>query len=659
LTCPVTLCILPEEVRVREGAPGASSSPGNRNVPRFSYVVGGLKQYAPAFAVEVALFWAALLAFQATDGTLRWRSIVVIGLPLTALAMATGEWSFRLYRRVWAVAGLPDALAIVAAVLEASAIVAAVNLLIPPSIQPYQPLLVLFAAPAVVGAVGLFRLFPNLRVHATHGASRLLVVAPGTWAYPTVKALIEQRSSGWSPVGIVTADGSLVHQTLMGVPIVGRADDLVHWLDVLHAEGVAFVSDENGWSDWRSLLKICLDAELPVFVLKSPKEWLTNGNGHLRQLTADDLVGRPESDLQIESSREFVQDRVVLVTGAAGSIGSEICRCLASLRPRRLILVDNNESGLFDVAEELRTRWILPLREALVSIDDTKQLIPLFAEERPDIVFHAAAYKHVPMLESHPIQAVATNVIGTWNVLRCAAAVGTAKFILISTDKAVAQHSIMGCSKRLCELIVLTHMGSTSAWGVRFGNVVGSRGSVVPLFERQIIQGGPVTITHPEATRYMMTKREAASLTIATLRMATANRLYMLNMGEPVQILRLAQALIRSRGLRPGADIEIIYTGLRPGEIVTEELLAPDEAWRATTHPEIREVISAVAPVDPLNVQWIVERLRTLAEEGRSDAVVSTLRRAMAIGKTSAIRSDEQNPEEASVTATTTGSLPG
>jgi FlaA1/EpsC-like NDP-sugar epimerase len=298
--------------------------------------------------------------------------------------------------------------------------------------------------------------------------------------------------------------------------------------------------------------------------------------------------------------------------------------------PRRLVLVDINESGLFELAEELRVSSTLDLRESLVSIDDHDQLLRVFADERPEIVFHAAAYKHVPMLEAHPVQAVLTNVLGTWNTLRCAAAVGVKQFILISTDKAASKHSVMGCTKRLCEQLVLAYRGSMSCWAVRFGNVVGSRGSVVPLFERQIEHGGPVTITHPEVSRYMMTIREAASLVLSSLTMGRASHLYMLDMGEPIKIYDLANDLIRSRGLRPNTDIKIVFTGLRPGERMTEDLLAPDEGWRPTTHPSIREVISPSAGKEE-DLAWTVERLGRLAREGKSDELVRVLKTAVQV----------------------------
>jgi FlaA1/EpsC-like NDP-sugar epimerase len=311
---------------------------------------------------------------------------------------------------------------------------------------------------------------------------------------------------------------------------------------------------------------------------------------------------------------------------------------LAGLAPRRLILVDNNESGLFDIAEELRMNLSIDIREVLLSIADREPLLQLFAEERPDLVFHAAAYKHVPMLEAYPAQAVITNVIGTHNTLQCAEAAGVKRFVLISTDKAVARYSVMGCTKRLCEQMILGWNGQMTCWAVRFGNVVGSRGSVVPLFERQIEQGGPVTITHPEMTRYMMTIREAVALVIRTLTVAKAGHVYMLDMGEPIKIVNLAESLVRARGLRPGADIEIVYTGLRPGERLNEELLAPDEGSRPTQHPAIMEVVSPNT-FSPEDLQWTITRLGELAREGRADELVRVLKAAA--GSRPARRADE------------------
>src|SRR5437773_1106238 len=438
-----------------------------------------LRRYGPGFAVEVVIFWVMLEGFQQLNygGRIitgpQSRTVLVLSLAFVVVAMGAAAARFGLYRRIWKVAGIHDAIATGFAVIEASLLITLANWAMPGDYRVFRLAVPLLAAPAALMGIGIFRLLPRLLSRTPATGSRLLIVPGGG-----------------------------------------------HWM---HRHGVA----------------------------------------RLRQLSADDLVGRTHRELEVAQARDQVAGKTVLVTGAAGSIGSELCRLLAGLAPARLVLVDNNESGLFDIAEELRMAMSIDIREALISITEREQLLELFAEERPELVFHAAAYKHVPMMEMHPAQAVMTNVIGTYNTLRCAEAAGVQSFVLISTDQAVARHPVMGCTKRLCEQMILGWRGEMTCWAVRFGNVVGSRGSVVPLFERQIELGGPVTITHPEMTRYMMTIREAVSLVIKTLTVAKAGHVYMLDMGEPMKIVSLAEALVRARGLRPGEDIEIVYTGLR------------------------------------------------------------------------------------------------
>jgi FlaA1/EpsC-like NDP-sugar epimerase len=591
-------------------------------------------RYGPLFVAEVAVFWLILVAvdfsgYGAPTPTVHLPRALSISLVLVIFAMGAAEARFHLYRRVWSVAGLSDAFAVGLAVVEAALLITLANLLFPDGYRPLRVLAPILAAPAQVIAIGLLRLIPRLRTSARPTGNRLLVVIPGVGGYATVKALIQHPNPDWAPVGVVTAGTPDVGRTLMGIPVLGGASSLRWALRAVDAQGVAFVQTaESDRALERKLYADCLAAQLPVFIIPAADEWFPRPTGlRLRQLSADDLVGREQREIDLDLIASEVRDRCVMVTGAAGSIGSELCRLLAGMAPRRLVMVDINESGLFDLAEELRVGTAVDLREALVSIVDRDLLLGLFSDERPDIVFHVAAYKHVPMLEAHPIQAVLTNVIGTANTLRCAHAVGVKQLVLISTDKAVARSSVMGCSKRLCEQLVLTYSGSMRCWAVRFGNVVGSRGSVVPLFERQIEMGGPVTITHPDVSRFMMTIREAAALVLSTLAMAKPGHLYMLDMGEPIKILDLAHDLIRARGLRPDVDIKIVITGLRPGERLTEDLLATDEGWRATSHPAIREVISpAIGREDDL--AWTVERLEVLAREGRSDDLVHALKAA-------------------------------
>ena len=593
-------------------------------------------RYGPGFLVEVVMFWAILKAVDTSgyghpSATNESPEIVAVSFLIVVLAMGAGEARTHLYRREWTVAGLSDAIAVGIAVVEASLLIAIANLLFPDGYRPFRVLAPILAAPAAVIAIGLVRLAPRLLSGTRTTGNRLLVVINDASGYATVKALIQNSTSEWAPVGVVTTGTPDLGRILMGVPVLGSADQLLQWTKKTNAQGVAFV--HTGPVDRlreRSLYAQCLAAHLPVFIVPGASEWLPRGSvsSRLRQLSADDLVGREHREIDLVASASDIRDHTVLVTGAAGSIGSELCRLLVKMQPKRLVLVDTNESGLFDLAEELRANTPVDLREALVSIVDRDLLVNLFAEERPQLVLHAAAYKHVPMLESHPIQAVLTNVVGTWNVLRCAHAADVQKFILVSTDKAATKHSIMGCTKRLCEEIVLSYRGPMTSWAVRFGNVVGSRGSVVPLFERQIETGGPVTITHPEVSRYMMTIREAASLVLSTIAFARPAHLYMLDMGEPIKIVNLAHDLIRSRGMRPGTDIEIVFTGLRPGERLTEELLAPEEGWRPTANPAVREVISPGIPKED-DLAWTVERLERLARDGKSDELVHVLKSAV------------------------------
>lgn len=579
--------------------------------------------------------WILLLSFQLLGyggqhgGTQGPEIYVPLTLLMVVLAMGAGEARFKLYSRVWSVAGLSDALAIGLAVTEASFLITAANTLMPDNHRVFRLAVPILATPAIVIGIGLFRLVPRLLSRVPASGNRLLVVVQNSNAYATVKALAQHSNLDWIPVGIVTRQAEDEHKTVMGIPVMGNMDELDHWIKTSRADGVAFVLQGSPVSEQRGLISICLAAEKPIFILSGAEQWFPHQRGSpMRQLSADDLVGRAPREFEVATAAELIRGRTILVTGAAGSIGSELCRILVKVGPRRVILVDNNESGLFDIGEELQADSTVEFREALVSIVEREELLALFAEERPDIVFHTAAYKHVPLLESHPVEAFRTNVLGTRNVIMCADASGVKSLILISTDKAVARFSVMGCTKRLCEQMILTYRGEMACWAVRFGNVVGSRGSVVPLFERQIQQGGPVTITHPEVSRYMMTIREAVSLVISTLKIARPGHLYMLDMGTPIKITSLAQDLIRSRGLRPGEDIELKFTGLRAGERLTEELLTTDEGVRPTINPAIMEVVSPVS-LSAEDLDWTIERLSQLAREGRADELEKALKNAV------------------------------
>jgi FlaA1/EpsC-like NDP-sugar epimerase len=611
--------------------PEVGGGKSRRRVLTRGFLLAALRSYGPPYLVEVIIFLVLLESFQVLGygGRISPVQAVPIAVLVVAVAVAAGEVTFKLYRRVWAVASLTDAIAIGWAVIEACLIITAINGMLAYQDHPFRFLVPLLAAPAIVGVIAIYRLAPRLFSSATPMESRLLIVLPDTSAYAVVKALVQQHGKEWAPVAILTDSPGELQKTVMGIPVLGRPADLRHWIAVTRAQGVAFVlgGPTARPQTSRELFLAVQEAELPIFIVPGPEEWLQwNEGARLRQVSADDLVGRQPREMDLEAARPAIANRTVLVTGAAGSIGSELSHLLATLKPSRLVLVDFNESGLFEVAEELRQNQAADVRECLVSITDRDALMAVFNEERPDIVFHVAAYKHVPLLEAHPEQAVMTNVVGARNTIACAEATRTGSFVLISTDKAVARHSVMGCTKRICELMVLAHQGNMKCWAVRFGNVVGSRGSVVPIFERQIQRGGPVTITHPDMTRFMMTIKEAASLVITTTVFARAGHLYMLNMGEPIRILDLARALIRSRGLRPHEDIEVVFTGLRPGERLTEELTADDEATRPTEHPDVMEVLSPTMTTQT-ELDFLIDKLQNLALEQRSTELIRLLRK--------------------------------
>ncbi len=608
--------------------PGTNPPRTRKSPPVWRRLTAGTTRYGPSFIFQVLCFYAVLVVAQIiATGRTGNELQLEIGLALVAASLGVAELHYRLYRRVWLVAGLADGIALALAVIEATCLITLANILIPPQWRPFPSVIPVLVSPIVLSFIATYRFIPRLTRKRSVAENRLLVVIPDNSAYGTVKSLIQSSSTMWSVIGIVTETPVDARRTLMGIPILGDTSDLEHWIRVTNSDGVAFVQGEVRQRDFRSLISTCLKLEKPIFIIPSAEELFRSpGLSRLRQLSADDLIA-PAVEMNLDITADAISGKTVLVSGAAGSVGSELCRTLAALSPGKIVLVDNNESGLFDLAAQLRSVSDVEIKEALVSIKDRELLLTVFTDERPDIVFHAAAYKHVPMLESHPEQAFNVNVLGTKNALWCAEAVSTRDFILISTDKAASTESVMGCTKRLCELLVLSHGGSMRCRAVRFGNVVGSRGSVIPTFERQIQQGGPVTITHPEMTRYIMTSRQAAGLVLSTV-LLPAGSLYMLDMGEPIKILDMANALIRARGLRPGKDIEVVITGVRHGERLSENLLGPNEFWRPTAHPSIRQVMTPM-PAGTQDLEWTLERLAGLAAEQKSSELTRALRKAV------------------------------
>jgi FlaA1/EpsC-like NDP-sugar epimerase len=349
-----------------------------------------------------------------------------------------------------------------------------------------------------------------------------------------------------------------------------------------------------------------------------------------------ELLGRPPINLDTPELQRFLAGKRVLVTGAGGSIGSEICRQAMKFCPQRLILVERGENNLFEIDRELRDQWVgADIRAAMLDITDASRVARLFETESPQVIFHCAAHKHVPMMEAHPWEAIANNIFGTRTIADAAIEAGSAAFVMVSTDKAVNPTSVMGATKRFAEMYIQSLSGvcrptdtapRTRFVAVRFGNVLGSSGSVVPIFQRQIDAGGPITVTHPDMRRYFMTIPEASQLVMQAGAIGKGGEIFVLDMGEPVRILDLAKTMILRRGLQPERDIAIRFTGIRPGEKLYEELAKGDEKTRATAHPKIR--VWQLAPAEP---RLIASQLKVLAAATTKDraAALEALRKCV------------------------------
>ncbi|MBI4866787.1 MAG: polysaccharide biosynthesis protein [Candidatus Wallbacteria bacterium] len=433
---------------------------------------------------------------------------------------------------------------------------------------------------------------------------KLLIIGAGRGGTRLLDELTLEGGAGYDIVGFVDDDPSKVGSRIRGTEVVGSTGGLAALLEQHEVTDVivAVASPRNSWL--RGIMKICEQHAARCRILPSFSDYL-NGKvflGQVRNLKLEDLLGRVPVQLDERNLAGAINGKVVLVTGGAGSIGSELCRQIARFGPSELVLLDKDESGIFFIQHELRRRFPqLNLRAVIGDIRNLPRMKALFREHAVSAVFHAAAYKHVPLMEENIHEAISTNIQGTMNLARLAQDTGCEKFVLISTDKAVKPSSVMGATKRAAELCLWAlPEGLTQFVAVRFGNVLGSAGSVIPLFQRQIQAGGPVTVTHPEATRYFMTVQEAVQLVLHASTLAESRVVYMLDMGEPVSIVELAENLIRLSGLRPNVDVPIEFSGLRPGEKLHEELLLKSEESEPSALPKIARVKSTVQP----RVEW-------------------------------------------------------
>ncbi len=561
-------------------------------------------------------------------------------LPLFAVA----NYRAGLHRRIWRHANLADITALATAVALTATVFALLDVVLAlgdrsslpgtvPSGAVFAFLLLLFAKTWPHMRETWARSEATREVSPAEDAPRLLVVGAGEAATLLVRDLQRGPTSRADVVGFIDDNPARTNMRLHGLPILGTRHDLGRLVAELSIDVIAIALPHSARATLDELVLLCQETGARVEIMSDLSELAVPAPVRLRELTIADLLGRDEVTLDVAACAPAIAGQVVLVTGAAGSIGSELCHQLLHLRPRRLVVLDTNETGLFDLEVSLRAVGVASTVDICIAdITDQDRMARVFAERHLDVVFHAAAYKHVPLLESHAADAVKANVRGTAVLCRLAHAMGVGRFVFISSDKAVAPTSNLGYSKRLGELLVRAYAreSDTVFCAVRFGNVLGSRGSVIPTFERQIAAGEALTVTHPAVTRYFMSIPEAACLVIQAGATARSGQILMLDMGAPVSIKRLAETMLHLHGLRAGRDAHIVYTGLRPGEKLHETLTAEIELTQPAGHAKILAVLDPYAPrrADLETTVWALEILARRED----NAVVGLALRDAALG---------------------------
>jgi len=554
-----------------------------------------------------------------------------VEIQLVLLAQAFLQWRASLYRGVWRFASLPDLGNLVRASLLGAVAGGAVLLVLNSQVELVVVmvwafptlLLILLGVPRLT-----YRVFKDMRleVHRRRLTRRTLVLGAGRSGRLLLPEL--RRRGGYDVIGFLDDSGRLRNTEIDGVPVLGSIERLPRVVREAAIDLVVIAIPSATNAQMQRVVEICEGAKVDFKTLPTLKELGASVTrfDDLKPVVIDDLLGRDPVSLNLDSIRAGLTGKRVLVTGGGGSIGAELCRQIARLNPAALVVIDNSEFNLYKVDYRLRNEFPdLIIETVLGDVCDSATTDNVIGRVRPEVVFHAAAYKHLPMLQNQVREAFRNNVLGTRRVAESASRHGTETFVLISTDKAVNPCNVMGATKRIAELYCqyLNQHSDTCFITVRFGNVLNSTGSVVPLFNEQIRRGGPVTVTHPEITRYFMTIAEAGQLILQACVLGEGGEVFVLDMGEPVRISYLAEQLIRLAGKEPGRDIEIVFTGLRPGEKLYEELFHEHESYGKTAHEKIFLTRSPDNDLD-----WIINRLQE-AEKAVRQYDTATLRKVM------------------------------
>lgn len=531
------------------------------------------------------------------------------------------------YNSMWRYAGIEDMFLCLKASVVANLIFIVISFVFKLNVRYYVYFVILPVSTLLTMAVRIvyraLLIVENRNERKADDYTNVMIIGAGEATVTILNEIKSNNPKNYRIKCIIDDDQSKIGRTINSIKVVGNTNYIIDACKLYNIEEIIFSIPSIDKENKKRILDICSKTRCKLKIIPEVYSLLSN-DAHtellnkIRDVQVEDLLGRESVKLDCSMTKAYIRDKIVLVTGGGGSIGSELCRQIASYEPKKLIILDIYENNAYEIQQELLRRYgnALNFEVQIASIRDLNKLSKVFSSENIDIVFHAAAHKHVPLMENNPEEAIKNNVIGTYNVALMAKEYKVEKFVLISTDKAVNPTNVMGATKRIAEMIIqaFNDQYDTDYVAVRFGNVLGSNGSVIPLFVNQIKSGGPVTITHEEITRYFMTIPEAVQLVLQAGSMAQGGEIFVLDMGEPVKIKDLAYNLIRLSGLEPNVDIDIVYTGLRPGEKLYEELLIGNDFGQTKT--EIEKIfIEKPNEIDEIELSKCIEELRTAADE--------------------------------------------
>ena len=579
-----------------------------------SYLLPGLLLIVDVITIIGVALISLLIRF---DGyiTPHYMQQMIDALPIMVISYIVMLLSMHLYTRIWRYAGMREMVAVLIATTLGAGLFYTGMYVFDKSLPRSIYLISWILSTGVIGIGRMVLHYIAMRYGGKQSTDadmvNTLIIGAGDAGATIAREIERYHKRSRKVIGFIDDDEAKFNRLMGGVRILGNRHDIPSIVKENKVKEIIIAMPSVTRNEIRNIMEICSPLKCKVNTLPGMYQLLDDEVlvSHLHPVSIEDLLERDEVRLDMDIVEHYIRDKVVLVTGAGGSIGSEICRQIMRVGPKMLLLLGHGENSIYLINQELKNIYkdgpIIPI---IADIRDKQQLDQIFTQYNPQVVFHAAAHKHVPLMEIQPMAAVLNNIYGTRNVADVAGRHGVERFVMISTDKAVNPTSVMGATKRVAEKVIISMNDTydTKYITVRFGNVLGSRGSVIPLFKKQIEAGGPVTVTDPEMTRYFMTIPEASQLVLQAGAMGKGGEVFLLDMGEPVKIIDLARNMIRLSGLEPDKDIHIKITGLRPGEKKYEELLTSEEGTNRTNHTKIFE-----APLDTVDRDWLIEKIGT------------------------------------------------